>query len=126
MTLVQRFMTGEYTVRRASKGSYTNKGRYTPGPTEEILVYGSLQPSSARELKLPEEGNRLKQYWKFYTDKQIAVNSPATLADSDLVTVNGESYRAMALTTWQHVDLDYFMTVLWREPQQATDGIGGQ
>lgn len=117
MTLVARFLTGEYVVTRSTKGTYV-KGRYVPGPTQEITVAGSLQPTNARELKLVEEGNRLRQYWKFYTDEPIVVIDTKSLADSDRVTVNGESYRAMALTTWAGTNLDYFVTVLWREPEQ--------
>jgi hypothetical protein len=120
MSLVSRFFTGEYIVRRASKGYYV-KGRYQAGPIEEIMVLGSLQPTNARELKLPEEGNRLKQYWKFYSDEPVLVNSPSTLADSDRVIINGDEYRAMALTSWQGTDLDYFMTILWRDPEQRSD-----
>ena len=116
-------MTGEYVVLRSKRGTYV-RGRYTAGPPEEIKVDGSLQPSNARELKLPEEGNRLRQYFKFYTDQPVVVNSMATLSRGDKVIINGEEFRAMALTTWQGTDLDYFMTVLWREPEQADDGAG--
>lgn len=123
MSLVGRFLTGEYTVIRSQSGTYV-RGRYVAGPTEEIKVDGSLQPSNARELKLPEEGNRLRQYWKLYSDEPVLVNSMATLAKGDKVVINGELYRAMALTSWQDVDLPYHMTVLWREPEQASDGKG--
>jgi hypothetical protein len=123
MTLIGRFLTGEYKVIRSGPGTYI-KGRYVRGPREELMVWGSMQPSSARELKLPEEGNRLKQYWKFYTDEPIVLNSMKTLADSDHVIINGDEYRAMSLLHWQNTDLDYYMTVLWREPEQSSDGQG--
>lgn len=123
MTLAQRFATGEYTVVRPKKGTYV-KGRYVPGPKETITVSGSLQPTNARELKLPEEGNRLKQFFKFFTDEPVLVGSTATLAAPDTVVVDGETYRAMALTTWKGTDLDYFACVIWRDPQQADDGTG--
>ena len=117
MSLVQRFMTRTYKVTRSKKGTYV-KGRYIPGPTETIKVDGSLQPSTARELKLPDEGNRLRQVFKFYTDKPVVTNNTKTLADADKVEINGESFKAMALTPWQGTDLDYFMTAVWREPEQ--------
>lgn len=123
MTLVGRFLTGQYVVTRSGPGGYA-RGRWVPGPTEKITVSGSMQPKSARELKLPEEGNRIKQFWAFYTDARIVTGNPATLADADYVTINGEQYRAMAPLQWQGTDLDYFMTILWREPQQASDGTG--
>jgi hypothetical protein len=116
-------MTGEYKVIRSSKGTYV-KGRYVPGPMKTIKVAGSMQPSSARELKLPEEGNRLKQFYKFFTDEPILTNSMATLSSPDIVTVNGDTFKAMAPINWQHTNIDYFMTIIWREPEQATDGDG--
>ena len=117
MTLVARFMTGEYEVQRPKRGAYV-RGRYVRGEVETIKVSGSLQPTNARELKLPEEGNRLKQFFKFFTDEPVLVGSTATLAEPDTVVVNGETYRAMSLLTWAGTDLDYFATVLWREPEQ--------
>lgn len=123
MTLIGRFLTGTYKVTRMKSGTYV-KGRYIPGPTEELQVDGSMQPVNARELKLPEEGNRLRQYWKFFTDQKIVVNSMATLADGDIITIDGDEYRAMSLFTWENVDLEYHATIVWREPQQATDGKG--
>lgn len=123
MSLVARFLTGDYTVIRSDRGTYV-KGRWIPGPKRKIKICGSLQPTSARELKLPEEANRLKQYYKFYTDEPILLGSTATFADGDYIEVNGESFRAVSLTSWQNTDLDYFVTVIWREPQQSTDGKG--
>jgi hypothetical protein len=123
MTLVDRFLTGDYKIKRTAKGKYV-KGRYEPGLTEEFEVCGSLQPTNARELKLPEEGNRLKQYWKFYTDQPILVDSERTLATGDKIFIDGDEYRAMSLTRWKGTDLDYFMTIVWREPEQYSDAKG--
>lgn len=124
MSLIGRFLTGTYTVKRAAPGTYV-KGRYVAsGKPTVIKVRGSMQPTSARALKLPEEGNRLKQFWKFYTDKPLKLNSMRTLADSDYVEINGEQYRAMERTQYHGTNLDYFMTILWREPEQVTDGEG--
>lgn len=121
MTLIDRFLTGDYTVKRTASGHYV-KGRFYAGPVEEIQVCGSLQPTNARELKLPEEGNRLKQYWKFYTDKPIFTDSMRRLATGDKITVNGDEYRAMSVNRWEGTQLDYFMTIIWREPEQPSDG----
>jgi hypothetical protein len=121
MTLIDHLLTGEYEVIRMEKGTYV-KGNYVPGPSTQFKVYGSMQPKSARELKLPDEGNRLRQYWAFYTDEPILVNSMATLADSDHVIINGESYRAMSRVQWEGTFLDYFMTILFRDPEQRSDG----
>lgn len=124
-SLIGAFLTGDYKVLRSGPGRVV-KGRYHYGPPEELRVAGSMQPSTARELKLPEEGNRLKQFWRFFTDEPIVLNSMSSLADSDRVVIDGEEYRAMARTRWQNTDLDYFETILWREPSQDSDGTGEQ
>lgn len=121
MTLIDRFLTHELKVKRSTSGTYI-KGRYVAGPEEVVVVCGSLQPSSARELKLPEEGNRLKQYWRLFSDQPVLLNSMATLSKGDKVEIDGEQYRAMSRMTWQNTDLDYFETILWREPSQKDDG----
>lgn len=121
MTLISRFLTNDYVVLRSEPASYV-KGRYVAGKKRKLIVSGSMQPTSARELKLPEEGNRLRQFWKFYTDEPILVNSMRSLADSDHVIINGDSYRAFSLTRYEGTDLDYHMTILWREPEQESDG----
>jgi hypothetical protein len=123
MSLIARFMTGEYKVIRPKCGTYV-RGRYVRGETEEICVSGSLQPTNARELKLPEEGNRLKQFFKFFTDEPVLVGSARTLAEPDVIEIDGDTFRAMSLLTWKGTDLDYHMTVVWREPQQESDGVG--
>jgi len=117
MTLIDRFLTGQYTVTRTRKGTYI-KGFYQAGLQETIQVRGSLQPTNGRELKLPEEGNRLKQYYKFFTDAPIVVINTRTLADSDRIEINGESYRAMSSLRWQNVDLEHYVTIVWRQPEQ--------
>jgi hypothetical protein len=123
MSLVSRFFTGTYKVKRNGPGQYV-KGRYVPGKLEELEIEGSLQPTNARELKLPEEGNRLKQFFKFYSDDPILVGSMATLAKPDRVFIDGDEFRAMSLLTWKGTNLDYHVTVLWREPEQVSDGRG--
>jgi NADH:ubiquinone oxidoreductase subunit F (NADH-binding) len=117
MSLVSMLMTGSYTVTRMSKGTYI-KGEYQAGEAQQFDVMGSLQPTNARELKLPEEGNRLKQYFKFYTDEPVFVNNTKTLADSDKILINGESFKVISVESWAGTDIPYFMSIVYREPEQ--------
>lgn len=124
MSLVERFLTNVYQVQRMGKGSYpaSAKGEYVPGTVETITIRGSLQPTNARELKLPEEGNRLRQYWALYSDAPLFTDSPRTLAKSDVVTIDGDTYRVMSVETWKGfaVDLPHFKSILYREPEQES------
>lgn len=116
MSLIGRFLTGEYVVEKYGPGSYI-KGIWQPGAIQTVKVRGSMQPLSAREMKLPMEGSRLKQAYKFYTDTQLTTIGTSNLKDADHIKINGESYRAMSVETWEGVDLPYFKTIVWREPQ---------
>ena len=119
MSLINHFLTGTYTVTRSTGGSYV-KGIWRPGPTEDIQVKGSLQPLSPREIKLVEEGERLKQLYKFYTDTPLRPIDTKTLARSDKIKVNGDSFKVLSVETWQglKVRLPHYKTVLAREPEQ--------
>lgn len=119
MSLIERFLTGTYQVTRSTGGTYVN-GFYQAGRTQTITMMGSLQPTNARELKLPEEGNRLKQLWKFYSDQPLLNNNTVSLGNSDIVLINGDTYKVMSVEIWQgvHVDLPYYKSILSREPEQ--------
>lgn len=115
--MIGRFMTGTYTVSRKAAGYYKD-GYYQHGPDEVVTVTGSLQPTNARELKLTSDGGRLRQYWKFYSDQPLVTINTKTLAGADVVTINGDKFKVMSVESWQHVDLPYYKSILYREPEQ--------
>ena len=119
MTLIDHFITNVYTVTRNGPGSYQG-GLYTHGPSETVLIRGSLQPNHSRSLKQPEEGDRIHQTYDFYSDQPLLTDSTKTLASSDRVIVDGENYRVMDSERWIgfHIDLPYFRSTLVREPEQ--------
>ena len=118
MTIIERFLSGTYAVRRSTGGQYV-EGVYQPGPIEELHVRGSLQPLSPRELKLVQEGARLKQFWKFFTDVPIGVVGTRTLAQSDVITINGDTYKVYSVEIWQGFGMSYYKSILWREPENT-------
>lgn len=110
-------LTGEYTIERSGAGLY-RKGRYIAGPVETVTMLGSLQPTSARELKLTSEGGRLKQYFKFFTDQPLVTVNSKDLAKADVITINGESYKVMSVEPWDGTMMPYFKSIVYREPEQ--------
>jgi len=119
VSLVDSFFTNTYMVERSGPGSYEN-GFYVAGAKETIKVRGSMQPLNARELKLVEEGSRLKQYFKFYSDQPITTINTKTLNRADVITVDGDTYKVFSVESWHgtRVDLPYFKSIIYREPQQ--------
>lgn len=120
MTLIDSFLTATYTVTRSGGGSYVN-GNWVPAATSTVEVKGSLQPMSMREAKLQaEEGERLTDMFKFYADQQlIPLDRADNLKDSDIVTIDGETYKVLGVEKWQglRVDLPHYKHTLRRNPQ---------
>jgi hypothetical protein len=117
MSLIQSLSTGTYQVTRKGPGIYQD-GFYIAGPDETICVEGSLQPTTAQELKLEEEGTRLKSYYYFFTDVPILAINTKSLSDSDRVTIDGEKYKVLGVAPWKTPFLAHYMSTLVREPEQ--------
>lgn len=117
MSLIGHFITGIYEVTRPGQGTYQN-GMYLSGQDETFTLEGSLQPSSAAELKIMEEGTRLKQYYVFYTDEPLLLINTKTLSGSDRVTIDGASYKVLSIEPWKGVSLPHYKSILTREPEQ--------
>ena len=95
MSLIDSFVTGTYTVSRSGEGYY-REGIWQPGAVETLEVKGSLQPLTAREIKVAvPEGERLKQTYKFYSDKPLNVIGTQKLKTSDKVEINGETFKVI-------------------------------
>lgn len=122
-SLVERFLTGSYTISRKGPGFYKD-GFYQPGRDQAVTVRGSLQPLSPREIKFVEEGDRLKQLFKMYSDAPLLVDNTKTLAGADRVYINGERYKVISVENWDGTDIPYFKSVLAREPNQPPGGGG--
>ena len=122
--LVPSFFSGNYTITRSKSGTF-DRGRYVPGPKETIQVKGSLQPIGGRDIKMLEEGERIRDHYTFYSDAAISVIDTTTQAEADVVTINGETYRVVSVEEWENqpgfagrIDLPHFKSILKREPQQ--------
>ena len=122
-TPIGHFLNGEYEVTR-STGGYYKDGYYVENEPETITIIGSLQPLNPREDKMPEEGERLKQMFKFYSTEPLLTLNTKSLAESDVVTINGDTFKVVAVEKWSNefgfggVDFPHYKTLLQREPQQ--------
>ena len=118
MSLISRLSRGTtFKITRKGQGTYQN-GFYIAGADETLVVEGSMQPTTAAELKIEEEGTRLKQYYKFFTDQPILTINTQTLSDSDRVTIDGATYKVLGVAHWRALDLSHYVSTLVREPEQ--------
>lgn len=120
--LIPNFLTGAYKVTRMSAGYYKD-GRYVPGDTETLTIRGSLQPIGGREIKLLEEGERVKDHFFFYSNEPLSIIDTKALGRSDVMEINGETYKVIDVEGWQNQPgfgghtLPHYKTRLYREPQ---------
>lgn len=116
MRLINKFTTGTFKVTRSLEGYYY-QGMWQEGEKVTMNVSGSMQPLTAREVKLLEEGDRLKQTFKFYTSIDIRTIGSEKLSAADRIEINGESFKVLSVEYWEGTSLPYFKSILSREPQ---------
>lgn len=120
---IGKFKTGSYSVSRHASGSYVD-GRYVAGVLETLTVEGSMQPLSGRNIEMVEEGERITDYFTFWSDKRLSLASTVTLGRSDVITINNETYKCVGTriflnkTNYSGIKLPHYETTLKREPQQ--------
>lgn len=117
MTLISDLSTGSYVVTRKARGTYQD-GYYIAGSDETVTIGGSMQPTTAQELKIEEEGVRLRQYYKFFSDQPILAVNTVCLNDADHVFVDSKRYRVLGVEHWRGLSLSHYMSTLVLEPEQ--------
>lgn len=79
-----------YTVVRSS-GSFV-KGRWV-ATTTEIEIFGAVTVSSARDLNMVPEGDRIKGAMTFHSTSELFVTDVGEGVISDKALWNGEYYK---------------------------------
>lgn len=88
------FFVGEFTtatLTSTAAGSYVN-GEWVPGATTQTTINVTYtQPVKMNELGANEQGERITDFVKVYSD--AAVNTRQNSSDADTLTVQGETYK---------------------------------
>ena len=122
-TPIPNFLSGNYTITRSKAGAFV-RGRYQQGPTETLMISGSLQPIGSRDIKMLDEGERIQDHYFFFSDQALTINNDKSFQDSDVVIINGETYRVVGVEEWSQqagftgIDLPHFRTLLKRRTNQ--------
>ena len=120
---IRKFRTGKYNVSRHTNGSHV-KGRYVSGALETLSIEGSMQPISGRNIDMVPEGERITDYYTFWSDIRLSLANTVSLGKSDIITINNETYKCIGTIIWINEDgfsgvkLPHYQTTLKREPQQ--------
>lgn len=103
-------------------GSYVN-GKWTTTATEEspLLITGSWQPATGKDLEVLPEGNREGQFYKGYTDTEIrpelqAINDNDPVP-ADILTYGSNNYKVVHVAYWNNGLISHykFLVVLVKE-----------
>ena len=120
---VIKHMTGSYNITRMNAGSYVD-GRYVPGTTETLSLKGSMQPIGGRDIEMVEEGERITDYYTFWSLERLSLANTVSLGRADVITINNETYKVVGTRIWINntgfsgMKLPHYQTTLKREPQQ--------
>lgn len=72
----------DYTVSRFAAGGLV-RGDFVPGAETTLIINGSLQPLSAREIQQLQEGERARARWSFFTRSPLQMSDDAEGLVSD-------------------------------------------
>ncbi len=112
-SLINSFSTLISVCRVTSPDHYDDSnGFFVKGQTSNISIRGSLQPMNFKELMTLPEGNRDKEWLKFYTTTELFTDQTSPFRSSDVITVNCRKYKVMQIQNFTFpgpsVNLNYY------------------
>lgn len=89
-------------TRQTGPGSYSG-GLYVPATTETVSINMSIQPFKGAEILALPEGERVKSYYKTYSEAPLFAANPTTKQQADTINFQGNQYVVMAEGQWDYV-----------------------
>lgn len=119
MSLISEFATGVYSVFRAgSAGEYKN-GRFIEPSVSVLKMRLSVQPLLAREAQVLPEGERDRESYKVFSDRELKSSRQYSVQEADMIVIKGEKYRVRSCERWnESFDLPYYMAIVQRLDKQ--------
>ncbi len=82
----------DVTIIRRAPGSRGVDGIWQEGAESTLIVKGSIQPLSGKELRQLTEGRRMGGRLKLYTKAELKTVNQDTAQNADLIEYNGRRY----------------------------------
>lgn len=92
--------SGSYNVTRRAVPLMVD-GRVLPSSSTALVVSGSLQPSSGRDVQRLPEGLRDRETIVFFTSTELQAADPATGEPGDRLVANGHTFEVQTHERWQ-------------------------
>lgn len=112
-SVIASFLTGTYTVTRASAGAYGSDGVYVPAGTSTLSAPACVQPITGRELQRLPEGLRSSEVRVFYTVVELRCAAPDVAPDR--VSINGSTWQVERVEPWNELG-NYFRCLVRKVP----------
>lgn len=109
--LIERFLTGSYTVTRRAAATITS-GRAVAGAVTTLTIRASVQPASGRDLMRLEEGRRSNETRVVFTTTKLLVGEQGGANEADLVSIDGASWEVQHVETWPSTIPNFYRVVL--------------
>lgn len=91
--------SGSYNVTRRAVPLMVD-GRVLPSSSTALVVTGSLQPSSGRDVQRLPEGLRDRETMVIFTSTELQAANPSTGAPGDRLEVSGRSFEVQTHERW--------------------------
>ncbi len=88
-----------FTVKRPTPGSFDAGGIWVPGPYDDLPFTGSVQPATPKQMELLPSGTNIANTIGVWTGEELVCDDSQSL-NSDVVFVDGKSYRVTKLLDW--------------------------
>lgn len=104
-------------VSRGGQGQYVD-GIWQGGATSSFTIEASVQPATPDDIQLLPEGKRDRLAYTLYSDTALRIANDNTQQPGDVVTIDGETFEAMARRPWQNNIIDHHVAIVVKEAEQ--------
>lgn len=102
-----------FLVKRSQGGEYVDGIWNGNAESEEITIRAVVQPMTARDLQMLEEGRRFTESKRVYTDTLLRTTDDETNQGADIIEIDGEDYEIHSVEKWGY-DLSHFKCIAMR------------
>jgi hypothetical protein len=99
-TVIDRFMTGTYTVTRMAADSYVD-GLKVDGSTSTFTIRAGVQPATSQEIQMLPEGARTEETLTVYTSTALKTGGEGAATERDRISIDGGVWDVKAVQTWR-------------------------
>lgn len=114
-SVIDRFITGTYTVTRAAQETYDAAGNKVDGSETTFNIDAAIQPVTGRDLAQLPEGQRADETRLVLTKTELRTRLPGNAPD--VITVGGETWTVFRVQRWDFEGSTHYQAWITRDVQ---------